>query len=151
MQQATANHNNHARLIGIATAFMCALAAGAVWCLISLYVRRDLAAFAFVVALLVVWALRAHGHGGRRSGALIAGLLVAFGTAYALYLQAVAEVAAVLGLSMRATLQTIDLSLAFAIARAHLRGGAGVLAAAAVVLSIVLMLLPLRPPQVRSL
>jgi hypothetical protein len=108
------------RVIGIATALMCALAAGAVWALLSLYSRGDLAAFAFAAAAPVVWSLRRHGLGGRWPGAIAAGLCVTAAAVYAYYLQAVAQVASSLGLSMRDTLVRMAPGMAFDIARAGL-------------------------------
>lgn len=110
------------------------------WCLLSLYARSDLAAFAFVVALLVTWALRTHGFGGRWFGALLAAACVAFGAVYAFYLQAVAQVAALLGLSMRSTLLQIEPAMALDIARVNLAGANGLIVAGAMIVSMVLML-----------
>ena len=140
MQRERSSHRKRACALGIATALMCALAAGAVWCLLSLYGRSDLVAFAFVVALLIAWALRAHGFGGSWFGALLAAGFVVLGSMYAFCLQAVAQVASLLGLSMRATLQQMEPAMAFDIARAHLSGWNAPIVAGAVVLSIVLML-----------
>ena len=140
MQRTTSSSPKRAHALGIATAVMCALAGGAVWCLLSLYTRSDLAAFAFVVALLITWALRTHGYGGGWFGALLAAACVVFGAVYAFYLQAVAQVASLLGLSMRSTLLQIEPSMALAIARANLSGMNGVIIAAAALLSAVLML-----------
>src|SRR5262249_49428806 len=49
-----------ARWIGVATALMCALAGGAIWCLVALYMRRDLIPLSLPIAAVVVWALRSH-------------------------------------------------------------------------------------------
>jgi len=132
------------RRFGIAIALMCALAGGAIWCLLSLYSRGDLAAFAFAVALCIVWQLRGNGYGGRWSGALIAAFCVALAAAYSFYLQAVAQVASMLGLPMRAALVQIDPAMAIDIARANLRGGSGVLVLAAVAAAAGAMLMSSR-------
>lgn len=121
------------RPFGLAIALMCALAGGAVWCLLSLYTRGDLAAFAFVVAAVVAWQLRGNGYAGRCSGALAAALCVALAAAYAFYLQAVAQVAALLGLPMRAALIQIDPMMALDIAAANLRGWSGMVVLLAIV------------------
>ncbi|MEO7324787.1 MAG: hypothetical protein ABIW82_08160 [Dokdonella sp.] len=110
------------RAIGIATALMCALAGGAIWCMLSLYSRRDLAAFAFVVALFVVWSLRAHGYAARRSGTVIAIFCVALAALYSFYLQAVAQIASMLGLPMRVALLRMEPAMALDIAWTNLRG-----------------------------
>lgn len=139
-----ANDHLRPRAIGIATAAMCALAGGAVWCLLSLYSRGDLAAFAFPVALPVVWTLRKHGYAGRWSGACIAGICVAFAALYSFYLQAVAQVAGMLGLPMRDALLKMSPGMAIDIARANL----GLASAAAIVAAIMLAgVLTLRPSR----
>lgn len=110
------------RLIGVATALMCSLAGGAVWCLLSIYSRRELPAFAFVVALLVAWALRSHGYAGRWFGAVLAAIGVALAALYAFSLQAVAQIASSLGLPMRMAMQRMGFDMAVDIAWANLRG-----------------------------
>ena len=112
--------SNRPRRIGIATAFMCALAGGALWCLVSLRVAGNLAPFAFVVALAVVWTLRAHGYGGTWTGRLTAPLFVAFAAVYAFYLQAVARVAGMLGVSIREAFTKMQGGFALDVARANL-------------------------------
>lgn len=108
--------------MGIATALMCALAGGALWCLFSLYSRGPSVLCVFAVAAVVAWALRWHGYGGRTTGAAIAVACVALGALYAFYLQAVAQVASLLGLPMRTALRQIEPALAFDIAWANLWG-----------------------------
>lgn len=108
--------------MGIATAAMCALAGGAVWCLLSLYLRSELALFAFVVAGAIAWALRSHGYAGRFTGALIALGCVLLASGYAWCLQAVARIASMLGLPMRAALRQMGLDMVFDVARAGLDG-----------------------------
>lgn len=110
------------RAIGIATALMCALAGGALWCMLSLYSRSDIAPFAFVVALFVVWSLRTHGYAARWSGTTIAVLCVALAALYSFYLQAVAQIASLLGLPMRAALLQMEPGMALDIAWTNLRG-----------------------------
>jgi hypothetical protein len=110
------------RAIGVATALMCALAGGALWCMLSLYSRSELPAFAFIVALFVVWTLRAHGYAARAIGVVVALACVALAALYAFCLQAVAQVASLLGLSMRSALSQMDTGMAFDIARGNLRG-----------------------------
>ncbi|MEO5560010.1 MAG: hypothetical protein ABIO49_09160 [Dokdonella sp.] len=110
------------RAIGIATALMCALAGGAIWCMLALYTRRDFAEFAFIVALFIVWSLRAHGYAARWSGTLIAIFCVALATLYSFYLQAVAQIASMLGLPMRVALLQMEPGMALDIAWTNLRG-----------------------------
>lgn len=128
------------RLFGLVVALMYALAGGAIWCLLSLYSRGDLAAFAFVVALAVVWQLRGNGYAGRWSGAVIAVFCVALAAAYSFYLQAVAQVAAMLGLPMRAALVQMEPGMALAIARANFSGWSAVLVILALLFAAVAIL-----------
>ncbi len=102
---------------------MSALAGGAVWCLIALYARHDLIAFALPIAAVVVWALRTHGYAGRWSGAAIAVTCVALACAYSLYLQATAQVASLLGLPLRTALFRMEPGMAIDIAWAGLDAG----------------------------
>jgi hypothetical protein len=136
----TTNSNARPRRIGIATAAMGALAGGAVWCLLALYSRGDLAWFAFVVAAVVVWALRAHGYAGRWSGVAIAVGCVALACVYSLYLQAVARMASMFGMPMRTVLVRMDPSMALDLARTDLDTVGVVVLASAVLLAGVLML-----------
>lgn len=106
--------------VGVATAAMCALAGGAVWCLLSLYLRSELALFAFVVAGAVAWALRSHGYAGRAAGALIAIGCVLLASGYAFCLQAVARIASMLGLPMRAAMRQMGLDMVVDVARVGL-------------------------------
>lgn len=128
------------RPIGIATALMCALAGGAVWCVLSMYLRSDLQAFAFVVAAMVVWALRAHGYAASATGVGVAVFSVALAAVYSFCLQAVAQIASLLGLSMRSTLGRMDVGMALDIALANVQGwnllviGVAVIAAAVAIL-----------------
>ena len=110
------------RAIGIATALMCALAGGAVWCLLSLYSDSALAAFAFVVAAVVVWTLRAHGYAGRWPGALLAACCVAIAALYSFYLQAAVRIAALLGIPIRAAMFKMGPAMALDIAWTGMRG-----------------------------
>lgn len=128
------------RPIGVATALMCALAGGAVWCLLSLYSRSEMAGFAFVVALPVVWTLRAHGFSGRWGGAVLAAACVLIAAVYAFCLQAVAQVASLLGLSMRTAFGRIDADTALAIARSNLSGWNAAIIVAAAALAVWLTL-----------
>jgi hypothetical protein len=142
------NATQRPRAIGIATAAMCALAGGAIWCLLALYSHGDLSWFAFVVAGLVVWALRAHGYAGRWSGALIAALCVILASGYALYLQTVARVASMFDLPMRTALLRMDFSMGIDIARSNLSTASLVMLAFAVLLAGASMLHTRRlPPQ----
>ena len=136
------NRSDRPRPIGFATALMCALAGGALWCLIGLYARSDLAWFAFVVAAAVVWTLRAHGYAGRWPGAFAAVACTALASAYALYLQAVARMASMFNLPMRTVFARMEPSMAFDIARRDLDLAGSVMLVAAIVLAGILVLRP---------
>ncbi|NCT68403.1 MAG: hypothetical protein GXC76_12310 [Rhodanobacteraceae bacterium] len=147
MPDETTSQPPRAHAFGIATALMCALAGGAVWCLLSLYSRSELAGFAFVVAVLVAWVLRAHGHANRISGALLAAACVVLASLYAFYLQAIAQVAALLGLPMRVVLRQMGADMALAITRTNLAGWNLFVIAAAAALAAGLMLRRTRTRQ----
>lgn len=121
-------------IIGIATAFMVALASGAVWCVLQLYLRVHLIGIAFVVAVLIAWALRRQGFGRTMSGAVIAAVSTAVACAYASYLLAAAQVASFVGESMRSALLKIGPSMAADVAWA----GMGILQIGTLLLAIVL-------------
>ena len=104
------------RVIGVATALMCAMAAGAVWCVLQLYLRFDLIALAFLVGTLIAWVLRRQGFGRTLGGAVLAAFSTAFAFVYAGYLLAAARVASFLDLPMRSTLINIGPDMAGAVA-----------------------------------
>ncbi|MEZ5460694.1 hypothetical protein [Dokdonella sp.] len=108
------------RIVGIATALMCALAAGAVWCVLQLYSRMDLIGLSLLIGAMIAWILRRQGFGKTLGGALLAAVCTALACVYAGYLLAAAKVASFLGIPMRATLTTIGPDLAGAVAWADL-------------------------------
>lgn len=107
-------------VIGIATALMVALASGAVWCVLQLYLRVNLIGLALFVGMLIAWTLRSQGFGRTASGAAIAAISTAVACAYASYLLAAAQVASFVGESMRSTLLKIGPSLAADVAWASM-------------------------------
>ena len=100
----------------IATALMCALAGGAIWAVLQLYLRRDLSILALLIAWLIAAVVRNYGLAHRGSGVLIGALGTSLACVYALYLLAAAKVASSLGLPMRDTLLSIGLDMAAAVA-----------------------------------
>ncbi len=110
------------RLIGVATALMCALAAGAVWCVLALQMRADLIVLVIPLAFLIAWILRTHGFARSRSGAALAAACMLLAFAYSAYLLAAAKVAAYLGLPLRSSLLMIGPEMAAAVAWADLTG-----------------------------
>lgn len=108
------------RLVGLATAIMTALAAGALWC--AAVVVGDINSSVLVVpcAIALAWVLRRHGYAGTASGAVLAVLLTLLASAYAWYLLAAVQMAMMLGLPPRMTLMRIGPDLAWALTRANL-------------------------------
>jgi len=131
-------------VIGVATAAMCALAGGAVWCLLSLYLRNPLSLFAFAVAAAVAWALRSHGYAGRISGAMLAFACVLLASGYAWCLQAVARIASILGVPMRAALRQMGPDMVLDVARASLDGWSFAISIAAAIAAAAWVLRPQR-------
>jgi hypothetical protein len=99
---------------------MTALAGGAVWCVLQLYLRFDLIIFSVMIGMLIAWILRGHGFANSASGALIAAVCTAVTCLYAGYLLAAAKVASFLGMPMRSTLIAIGPDMAAAVAWADL-------------------------------
>ncbi|RYD15474.1 MAG: hypothetical protein EOP90_08805 [Lysobacteraceae bacterium] len=135
------------RAIGVATAAMCALAGGAIWCLLSLYLRSPLLLFAFAIAMPVAWALRTHGFAGRASGAAIAIACVLLASTYAWSLQAIARIASMLGLPMRSTMNQMGPAMVFDVMRAGVGGWPLTIALAAAVAAAAWVLRPRRAAQ----
>lgn len=108
------------RLFGIATAFMCALAGGAVWSVLTLRTGRDLPWLAFVCAAVVAWPLRSSGFRGTAAGAAVAALFTAVSCVYAQILLGIGDVAQALGFSMRDTIVRIGVDFALAVVRGRI-------------------------------
>lgn len=106
------------RALGVATALMCALAGGAVWCVLALYLRLDSGLFLLMIAALLAWVLRRHGFAHSLAGVAIAVACTLAAFAYTAYLLAAAKVASFLGLPLRSTLLAIGPDMASAVARA---------------------------------
>jgi|SRR5579883_604289 hypothetical protein len=107
-------------LATLANVLMCGLAAGAVWCLLSLPVELDTGLLIVPFAIAIAAYLRWQGHRGRGGAwCALAATLIAF--AYAQYLFAAVRIASLLGFPLRDTLFKTDLGLAWPIIRAHLR------------------------------
>ncbi len=91
-------------MYGVVIAIMFALAAGAVWCVVALALRRELAILALPIAAMIAWALRGNGYAGSRLGAVLGAVGTALACFYAQYLLATAEVASIFALSFRESL-----------------------------------------------
>lgn len=105
-----------ARILGVFTALLSALAGGAVWCVLTMFSGRELIVFAPLCAIAIAWVLRAHTFAGSPGGAVIAALLTIVACAYSLYLQAAVHVAGLLGISLRVALPRIGPGMASSIA-----------------------------------
>ena len=103
------------RALGLATALMCTLAAGAVWCVLTLYTGRDLSVLAGAIALILATVLRAHGYAGTVAGAILAAACTLAACFYAQYLLATAQIASLLGLPMGTALTRIGPDMALAV------------------------------------
>ncbi len=125
---------------------MGAFAGGALWTLLSLRASGDLAWFAFVVAMVTVWTLRAHGYAARWPGIALAPLCVALAAAYAFYLQAVTRVAGMLGISIREAFMKMHAGFAFDLARVNLNTASLTMVVVAAVLAMLAMCWPAANP-----
>ena len=122
------------RVIGIATALMCALAAGAVWCVLALFAQADLILLALPIAALLAWVLRTHGFARTVSGAALAVFFTMLAFAYSAYLLAAAKVASMLGLPLQSSVRMIGPEMASAVAWADLTATHGAIVLVAILL-----------------
>ena len=88
-------------MYGVLTAIMFAMAAGAVWCVVALALRRELAIVALPIAAIIAWALRGNGYAESRLGAVLGAVGTALACFYAQYLLATAEIASIFALPFR--------------------------------------------------
>ena len=116
------NRSISARVIGVATVLMVALAAGAVWCVLQLYARIDLIGVSLLVGLIIAVVVRRQGFARTLSGARLAMFGTGVACAYASYLLAAAKVASYLGIPMRSALTSIGPDMAGAVAWADMSG-----------------------------
>jgi hypothetical protein len=120
----------------VACVLLSGLAAGALWCLLSLFTERDtsvvLVVFAFLIALFLRW----QGFADRNGviGSVIATFL---SFVYAQYLFSAVHIAEMLGFPLRDTLFKMDLPFAWRVAKSTLTiWDFGILLAACVVAAI---------------
>ena len=99
-----------------ACALLSGLAAGALWCLLSLFTERDTSISLVLFAVLVALFLRWQGFANRNGaiGAVVA-TLIAF--VYAQYLFSAVHMAEMLGFPLRDTLFKMDLPFAWRVAK----------------------------------
>jgi len=102
-----------------AAALFGGLAAGALWCLVSLAFDADTALLILPFAVAIAAFLRWQGYAGWPGAACaVAATLLAF--AYAQYLFVAVRIAQTLGLPLRSTLFKMDFGLGWQIARASI-------------------------------
>jgi hypothetical protein len=95
------------------------LAAGALWCLLSLGIEHGIGLLIVPLALAIGVYFRWLGYRGLRgAGGAIAAVLIAF--VYAQYLFAAVRVAQMLGFPLRSTLFTMDAGMAWQVSRGNL-------------------------------
>lgn len=103
----------------LASALLGGLAAGALWCLLSLATDYDTTFLIVPLAIVLAAFLRWQGFGGR-SGAVCAVAATLLTFVYAQYLFAAVRVAQMLGFPLRSTLFKMDFALGWQVARANL-------------------------------
>jgi hypothetical protein len=102
----------------IANVLLSGLAAGAVWCVLSLTTERDTTVLIIPLALIIAAFLRWQGYRGKQGATgSVAATLIAF--VYAEYLFAAVNIAETLGFPLRDTLFKMDLPFAWQIVRVH--------------------------------
>ncbi len=103
----------------VACVLLSGLAAGALWCLLSLFMARDtsvaLVAFAFLIAMFLRW----QGYANRR-GAFGAAIATILAFVYAQYLFSAVHMAEMLGFPLRDTLFRMDVPFAWRVAKSTL-------------------------------
>jgi hypothetical protein len=103
----------------LANVLLSGLAAGALWCLLSLGTDRDTTVLIMPLALIIAWFLRWQGYRERTGVYCVVGAtLLAF--VYAQYLFAEVNMAQLLGFPLRDTLFKMDFGLAWQLVRAHM-------------------------------
>ncbi len=105
----------------LASVLMSGLAAGALWCLLSLQTDRDTAILIVPLAAAIGFFMRWQRlRGGVGAWCASTATLLAF--AYAQYLFAAIRIAQILGFSLRKTLFRMDFALALQVGRANITG-----------------------------
>ncbi len=103
----------------LASAVLGGLAAGAVWCLLSLATEADTTFLIVPLAIALAFFLRWQDFGGR-SGAVCAVAATLLTFVYAQYLFAAVRIAQMLGFPLRSTLFKMDFALGLQVIRANL-------------------------------
>jgi hypothetical protein len=106
----------------LASILLGGLAAGALWCLLSLYTERDTTALIVPLALGIAVFMRWQGYRGRH-GAVCAVTATLLAFVYAQYLFAAVRIAQMLGFPLRSTLFKMDFALGWQVVRVNLHAG----------------------------
>jgi hypothetical protein len=125
-------------VLGVATAAMTALAAGALWCIAAAWNESLLAWMALPAGAAIALVLHMQGMAGRGWSAALAALLTVMACAYAQYLLAAVRLAQMLGLPLRNTLFSIGPDFAFSLAFTRIGPFQGLLLGLGVALSALL-------------
>jgi hypothetical protein len=130
------------RLFGECFAFFCAimlgLAAGAVWLVPTVLLRRPLPELALPVGWLLAIAIRQWVHAGKWNAVVLAGMATIVACAYIRVLTVATDISAMMGYGLVEVMRTAGSSMLFALARLSLTTGelvwdiVGVLVAAAI-------------------
>ena len=122
-------------VFGVFIAAMLGLAAGALWMVVTLYLRQPMPWLALPIAVILAWAIR---NGVRRPGngaALLAALATLLASIYVSMLIAAAQIAGSMGLGLIDTLQTAGAGMLWQLARIGLSVSEGVWTVLAVLLA----------------
>ena len=103
----------------VACVVLSGLAAGALWCLLSLFTDRDTSVALIVFAFLIALFLRWQGY-ANRNGAIGAAIATILAFVYAQYLFSAVHMAEMLGFPLRDTLFKMDLPFAWRVAKSTL-------------------------------
>lgn len=114
--------DSSSRGLGLATVLMCTLAAGAIWCVLTLYLSRNLSILAVPIAVILAAVLRSHGYAATLLGTVLAAACTLIACLYAQYLLATAQIASLLGLPMGMALMKIGPDMAFAVMKTRIGG-----------------------------
>jgi hypothetical protein len=125
-------------VLGLVTAAMTALAAGALWCIAAAWNESLLAWMALPAGAAIALVLHIQGMAGRGWSAALAASLTLLACAYAQYLLAAVRLAQMLGLPLRNTLFSIGPEFAFSLALTRIGLAQGMLLGLGVALAALL-------------
>ena len=130
----------------LASTVLGGLAAGALWCLLSLAIDGDTTVLIVPLSIALALFLRWQGYVGQR-GVLCAVAATLLTFAYAEYLLAAVRIAQMLGFPLRSTLFKMDPGLAWQVARANVSAADVALLVAACAIAAWLMMRRVNAPR----